>query len=106
MGRRTRNWQSSSRSFPKGDRARPADAWAADTLTACASGTAIPTWVERARWPSHGRTPIALTVEQRLQITRAAERLTQEFSGVLNADTIERFVNDSLDQLIEKARLP
>jgi len=55
---------------------------------------------------SQEHTPIALTVEQRLQIKQAAERLKQKFSGVLNAETIERFMNDSLDQLIEKARLP
>jgi arsenate reductase (thioredoxin) len=48
---------------------------------------------------------VALTTEQKLQIKQAGERLKQRFDGVVNAETIERFMNDSLDQLIERARV-
>ncbi len=54
---------------------------------------------------SHEYPQITLTTEQKLQIKQAAERLRQRFDGVVNAETIERFMNDSLDQLIERARL-
>jgi arsenate reductase (thioredoxin) len=54
---------------------------------------------------SHEYPQITLTTEQKLQIKQAAERLRQKFDGVVNAETIERFMNDSLDQLIERARL-
>jgi arsenate reductase (thioredoxin) len=55
---------------------------------------------------SETRTPtITLTTEQRLQIRQGAERLKQHFEGVLNAETIERFMTDSLDRLMESARL-
>ena len=47
----------------------------------------------------------ALTTEQKLQIKQAAERLRQKLDGVVNAETIERYMNDSLDQLIERARM-
>lgn len=49
--------------------------------------------------------PIALTTEQKLQIKQGAERLRRRFDGVVNAETIERFMNDSLDQLVERARV-
>jgi arsenate reductase (thioredoxin) len=56
---------------------------------------------------SETRTPtIALTTEQRLLIRQGAERLKQHFEGVLNAETIERFMTDSTDRLMEKARVP
>jgi arsenate reductase (thioredoxin) len=56
---------------------------------------------------SEPRAPaIELTVEQRLQIRQGAERLKQHFDGVLNAETIERFMTDSLDRLMERARIP
>ena len=53
-----------------------------------------------------GTPTINLTTEQRLLIRQGAERLKQHFAGVLNAETIERFMNDSLDQLMERARIP
>src|SRR5450631_633652 len=43
--------------------------------------------------------------DQALMIRHAAERLKLEFGGVLNAETIERFMNDSLDQLTKSARV-
>jgi protein-tyrosine-phosphatase len=49
---------------------------------------------------------IHLTTEQRLQIRQGAERLKQYFAGALNAETIERFMTDSLEQLTQTARLP
>lgn len=45
-----------------------------------------------------------LTTEQHLQIRQAAERLRRQFDGKLNVETIERFMNDSLDVLLAKAR--
>lgn len=45
-----------------------------------------------------------LTAEQQLQIRQAAERLRRRFEGSLNVETIERFMTDSLDQLLPKAR--
>lgn len=49
---------------------------------------------------------VALTTDQQLQIRHAAERLKHKFDGSLNAETIERFMSDSLDQLTQNARLP
>ena len=40
-----------------------------------------------------------LTLEQRLQVKHAAERLKQEFAGVFGIETIERFLTDSLARL-------
>jgi protein-tyrosine-phosphatase len=45
-----------------------------------------------------------LTTDQRLHIRQASERLRRRFEGVLNTDTIERFITDSLDQLLPRAR--
>ena len=47
--------------------------------------------------------PVALTTAEQLQIRQAAERLQRQFSGTLNTETIERFMNDSLDMLMERA---
>jgi protein-tyrosine-phosphatase len=47
--------------------------------------------------------PIALTTEERLQIRQAAERLRLRFDGQLNTETIERFLEDSLDTLMRRA---
>jgi protein-tyrosine-phosphatase len=47
--------------------------------------------------------PIALTSGEQLQIRQAAERLQRQFSGTLNTETIERFMNDSLDTLVDRA---
>jgi protein-tyrosine-phosphatase len=56
---------------------------------------------------SDATTPtIQLDAEQRLQLRQAAERLTRRFAGVLNTETIERFLTDSLDQLSANAKLP
>jgi len=53
-----------------------------------------------------GRPAGVLTTEQQLQIRHAAERLKQKYDGVVNTETIERFMNDSLDRLTQNARLP
>jgi protein-tyrosine-phosphatase len=44
-----------------------------------------------------------LTVAQRLQMKEAAERLKRRFDGQLNAESIERFLVDSVDQLMGRA---
>jgi arsenate reductase (thioredoxin) len=49
---------------------------------------------------------VELSVEQRLQLRQAAERLQREFEGRLNTETIERFLSDSFDQIAAGARLP
>lgn len=46
---------------------------------------------------------ISLTTAEKLQIREAAERLRRRFEGQLNAETIERFMNDSLDTLVQRA---
>ena len=45
-----------------------------------------------------------LTVEQRLLIKQAAERVRREFDGTFNAETIERYINDSQIMLESRAR--
>jgi protein-tyrosine-phosphatase len=44
-----------------------------------------------------------LSVGEQLQIREAAERLKRRFAGQLNVETIERFLYDSLDKLLEMA---
>ena len=48
-------------------------------------------------------TQIELPLAEQVQIRRASERLRHESGGVLNALTIERFMTDPLDQLLERA---
>ena len=45
-----------------------------------------------------------LTLEERLQIRHAAERLRAQFAGTFNTETVERFMKDSLDMLLAKAK--
>lgn len=47
--------------------------------------------------------PVTLTTAERLQIREAAERLERRFEGQLNTETIERFMNESLDTLVQRA---
>ena len=47
--------------------------------------------------------PVALTTEEQFLLRQAAVRLQDRFKGKLNTETIERFMNDSLDRLMEKA---
>lgn len=47
--------------------------------------------------------PVTLTTGEKLQIREAAERLERRFEGQLNTETIERFMNDSLDTLVSRA---
>ena len=46
---------------------------------------------------------VTLTTPQQLQVREAAERLRRRFDGWLNADTIDRFMNESVDMLVERA---
>ena len=46
---------------------------------------------------------VSLGPAERLQIRQASQRLRSEFTGVLNTETIERFMNDSLDRLMTRA---
>lgn len=48
--------------------------------------------------------PVTLTAAETLQVRQAAERLQRRFDGHLNAETIERFMNESLDTLVVRAR--
>jgi arsenate reductase len=48
---------------------------------------------------------IELTVEQRMQLRQAAERLKRRFEGQLNAETIERYLTESFDQIAAGAQL-
>lgn len=45
-----------------------------------------------------------LSTAQQLHLRQGAERLRQRFTGQLNTETIERFLNESVDQLLERAR--
>lgn len=47
--------------------------------------------------------PITLTTAERTQLREAAERLKRRFDGQLNTETIERFLGDSLDTLVQRA---
>ena len=48
--------------------------------------------------------PVTLTTAEKVQIKEAAERLKRRFDGRLNAETIERFMNESLDMLVARAQ--
>ncbi|MGD2103114.1 MAG: arsenate reductase ArsC [Acidimicrobiia bacterium] len=45
-----------------------------------------------------------LSTAEQLHVRQGAERLTQRFEGQLNTETIERFLYESLDVLLGKAR--
>lgn len=47
--------------------------------------------------------PVTLNTAEKLQIREAAERLRRQFEGTLNAGTIERFMDSSLETLTERA---
>jgi protein-tyrosine-phosphatase len=47
--------------------------------------------------------PLTLTTAEKLQIREAAQRLQRRFEGQFNAETIERFMNESLDMLLTRA---
>ena len=47
--------------------------------------------------------PVSLTTAEKQQVREAAERLQRRFAGELNAETIERFMTDSLDTLVKRA---
>ena len=47
--------------------------------------------------------PVTLTTGEQLQIRQAAVGLKGEFEGQLNTETIERFMTDSLDTLVQNA---
>jgi protein-tyrosine-phosphatase len=55
---------------------------------------------------SDTETPVThLSADQALQMRQGAARLQQQFAGQLNAETIERFMTDSFDQLAQTARV-
>lgn len=45
------------------------------------------------------------TVEQQLMIMQSATRLHDEFDGIFNVETIERYMNDSVDRLGASAKV-
>lgn len=45
-----------------------------------------------------------LTTDQQLRVKQSSERLQREFDGQLNAETIERFITESVDLLSMHAR--
>ena len=47
--------------------------------------------------------PLVLSTDEKLLLRQAAVRLRDEFGGKLNTETIERFMTDSLERLMEKA---
>ncbi|MGH8952893.1 MAG: arsenate reductase ArsC [Acidimicrobiia bacterium] len=49
-------------------------------------------------------TGVELTTAEKLQLRQAAERLQTRFEGQLNVESIERFLFDSLEQLLARAR--
>ena len=46
---------------------------------------------------------VSLTTEEKFLLRQAAMRLHNDFRGSLNTETIERFMTDSLERLMEKA---
>lgn len=46
---------------------------------------------------------VSLSAAEQLQVREAAERLRRGFEGRLNQETIERFMNDSLELLVQRA---
>jgi arsenate reductase (thioredoxin) len=52
-----------------------------------------------------GGAQIDLTLGERLDLKQAADRLQREFEGILNTETIERFMTNSLDQLMVGATI-
>lgn len=49
--------------------------------------------------------PLMLTIEEQKMVREASARLQQRFAGQLNAETIERFVTDSVEDLELRARI-
>jgi protein-tyrosine-phosphatase len=47
--------------------------------------------------------PVTLSSAEKLQIRGAAERLRRRFEGQLNTETVERFLNESLERLVKRA---
>lgn len=47
--------------------------------------------------------PTTLTAAEQLQIREATARLQRQFDGQLNAETIERFMNESVEELMKRA---
>jgi arsenate reductase (thioredoxin) len=56
--------------------------------------------------PDPSTPTVELQLEQRLRLRQAAEGLQRQFAGRLNAETIERSLTDSFDQISAGARLP
>ena len=47
--------------------------------------------------------PLELSTEETFLVRQAAVRLQNQFHGKLNTETVERFMTDSLDHLLQKA---
>jgi protein-tyrosine-phosphatase len=47
---------------------------------------------------------VELTTGEKVEIGEAIERLKKRFDGQLNSETIERFMNDSLETLVPRAK--
>jgi arsenate reductase (thioredoxin) len=54
---------------------------------------------------SSENTSIQLSTGERQQLRQGAERLSHEFSGVVNTETIERYMSESLDKLSASAHI-
>lgn len=55
--------------------------------------------------PDQHVTNLALTTDQQLLVRQAARRLTDEFAGTFNPETIERYITDSQSKLESRARI-
>ena len=54
--------------------------------------------------PTEPELGVELTLEQRLLVRQAAQRLQKQFEGTFNAETIERYITDSQTKLSARAR--
>ena len=54
--------------------------------------------------PAERELGVELTLEQRLLVRQAAQRLQKQFEGTFNAATIERYITDSQTKLSARAR--
>jgi protein-tyrosine-phosphatase len=60
---------------------------------------------ENASYPTR-TAHLDISLDQQLALKVAAERLTQDFSGIYGSETIERFLVTSYDEFAERATIP
>jgi protein-tyrosine-phosphatase len=60
---------------------------------------------ENASYPTR-TSHLDISLDQQLALKVAAERLTQDFSGIYGSETIERFLVTSYDEFAERATIP